>query len=264
MIHQDRLVVLIFVVGVPALAAFAITDIYYPQYYQFALLLDATAFAVIIGGYFYAAKISALEGFHLLLKVLGFALPIDIFYTLSNREDTLIQLDEWGLRWELTLPLLESIDLSGIFPNIDGASETWYIALRFWGLWNERIGRGDEVALKAGLPFWRSNSEEVMVSPNYDVPPEQHAERFGVLPTFEVRFTSYGDSSVDMEPFNEAMREIAARSVLRRANIPIPEGMKAFDMMKMVKKEMPGAVKQMAEKGRKAVEVNASTEGSQS
>ena len=158
---------------------------------------------------------------------------------------TPLVLDSYGLAWVRILPLIGKYDFSDIWPDAS-LNEARFMALYYFGEWTQRVGRGRVMVIKDTLPFFNKQSEKFYVRPVRSPLPEQIEEKFGPMPQFQVMFTSYGDAETDMEEFNMASREIAAKQKLRGMGIALPQGMKAWDYLKLAKKHPEEAVAMLA------------------
>lgn len=159
---------------------------------------------------------------------------------------TYMVLDNYGLAWARVLPLIGEYDFSDVWPDakMDAAR---FITLYYFGEWTDRVGRGPVVVIKETLPFTNKLSEKLYVRPVISPLPEQIEEKFGPMPHFQVVLTSYGDAEEDMEEFNRASREIAARKALKRMGVALPPGAKAWEHLKLMKRDPAEAVRALSE-----------------
>ena len=232
--RQDRLTILIFIGGAIGLGAFLFTSYQYPQYSQFTLLGVGIGMVTGIGLYYVRQLIFAMSSIHATMDAVGFAIPFDIFYVKANDPNESLRLEED--RWETEIPLVRPEDFSEMYG--DANRECYFIYLRHWDLWNNRVGRMRGIALAGGIPFVHSNSEHWTVKPLL-VPPRQGVEGFKMYPTFELLWTGAGDASVDIEPFNVGWRstltkrrEDTAMKVLNQVGLQVPKGRTASAFLK--------------------------------
>ena len=108
----------------------------------------------------------------------------------------------WFIRFETEVALVEELDFPDLFPEA-GPGYTAYV--RHWMTWDERVGHHGNAALHGGIPYWVSNSETFIMKPLAGKW-FQGPEGYKLYPTFEMLFTTGGDSGRDIEPINEAMK----------------------------------------------------------
>jgi hypothetical protein len=264
--RQDRLTVLIFIGGTVGLGAFLFTSFEYPAYSQWVLLAVGVGMVLGIAMYYVRQLIFAMSAIHATMDVVGFAIPYDIFYVKSNDPNESLNLEED--RWETEVPLVRPENFSEMYG--DNNSNCFFIYLRHWDLWNNRVGRMRGIALAGGIPFVHSNSEHWTVKP-LKVPPRQGIEGFKVYPTFELLWTGAGDASVDIEPFNvgwrstlQKRREDTAMKVLTKVGLSVPKGRTASQYLKelgMKKNELQQAIADIEKRAKEERDSAAMSQG---
>lgn len=189
------------------------------------------------------------------LRIAGHS-PIDLWYAATNDPedptDYVVE-DEKGVKTGLRrvriIPLLDPADFSGIYPDMPGMEKQLYIAVHYWGEWNQCVGRGPVTATYKTFPFYCEQSESISVKAFYGVSPEQIKEKFGPMPHFTMISTTYGDAALDMEPFQEARREIAAIEALKKMGVSRPDGVKAYDLLRKLQSSNKEVLRILQEAG---------------
>jgi hypothetical protein len=205
---------------------------YAPDYQNYVAVGFIVSLAGIIAGYWIREYVEATGPLHLNCVVVGQELEEDLFYVKSTSPRESRPLEglcsnsdcdyEWNprkgqitecpechnpirfIRFETEVNLVEPKEFPDLFPE---AGEAYFVYIRHWLTWEERVKAHGGVALKGGIPYWVNHSETVMLKPLLAIPfLPAGREYHQTHPTFEMLFTVGGDASRDLEFINLGFR----------------------------------------------------------